>query len=136
MHEPDEKAGDRPRHWNANAGGAWVEAQASIDRMFEPLEHLLVDAIAAGAPRRVLDVGCGTGGTTLATARRLGANAQCVGVDIAERGGVKPAVLRATVLLQTGLAKAAVDDDAAALHEHATPAVRRGVEEDAEVVTA
>ena len=84
MNEPDAKAGDRPSHWNANAGGAWVEAQASIDRMFEPLEQLLVDAIAAGAPRRVLDVGCGTGGTTLAAARRLGANAECVGVDIAE----------------------------------------------------
>jgi SAM-dependent methyltransferase len=84
MNEPDAKAGDRPSHWNANAGGAWVEAQASIDRMFEPLENLLVEAIAAGVPRRVLDVGCGTGGTTLAAARRLGAGAECVGIDIAE----------------------------------------------------
>jgi SAM-dependent methyltransferase len=80
----DGDAGERPRQWNATAGGAWVEAQASIDRMFEPIEKLLVDTIAAFAPRRVLDVGCGTGGTTLAAARRLGAHAECAGIDIAE----------------------------------------------------
>jgi SAM-dependent methyltransferase len=52
--------------------------------MYKPIEDLLVDPIAAAAPRRVLDVGCGTGATTLAVARRLGANAECVGVDISE----------------------------------------------------
>ena len=84
MNDADPNAGDRPRQWNSTAGGAWVEAQASIDRMFKPLEDLLVDEIAAGSPRRVLDVGCGTGATTLAAARRLGAQSECVGVDIAE----------------------------------------------------
>jgi ubiquinone/menaquinone biosynthesis C-methylase UbiE len=38
--------------------------------MFEPLERLLVEALGDGT-RRVLDVGCGTGSTTLAIARRL-----------------------------------------------------------------
>jgi len=32
----------------------------------------------------VLDVGCGTGSTTLAVARRLGGEGHCVGVDISE----------------------------------------------------
>src|SRR5690349_20047033 len=52
--------------------------------MFKPLEDLLVDAVVAGSPRRVLDVGCGTGATTLAVSRRLGANSECVGIDISE----------------------------------------------------
>ena len=32
----------------------------------------------------VLDVGCGTGSTTLAVARRLGASGRCIGIDISE----------------------------------------------------
>jgi ubiquinone/menaquinone biosynthesis C-methylase UbiE len=32
----------------------------------------------------VLDVGCGTGSTTLAVARLLGVKGRCVGIDISE----------------------------------------------------
>lgn len=80
-----QKAADEQRkRWNGPGGRAWVEAQASLDRIFEPLEALLVDAVAAHSPRHVLDVGCGTGGTTVAMARRLGTQASCTGVDISE----------------------------------------------------
>ncbi|WP_375742061.1 class I SAM-dependent methyltransferase [Corallococcus interemptor] len=70
--------------WNGPAGHAWVENQAVIDAMFKPLENLLVEAVAEGSARRVLDVGCGTGSTTLAVARRLGAEGRCTGIDISE----------------------------------------------------
>jgi hypothetical protein len=59
-----------------------VEAQASLDRMFEPFEKLLVEAVAGHAARRVLDLGCGTGATTLAIARRLGVRGEATGLDI------------------------------------------------------
>lgn len=75
---------EQPALWNGTAGCAWVDAQETLDRMYQPFEDLLVDAILAGAPRRVLDVGCGTGSTTVAVARRLGADGECVGVDISE----------------------------------------------------
>jgi len=71
-------------HWNATTGYAWVDAQNLLDQMMKGLEDLLVDRVAAGSGRRVLDVGCGTGGTTLAVARRLGAEGQCVGADVSE----------------------------------------------------
>jgi SAM-dependent methyltransferase len=67
--------------WNGRAGHAWVDEQALLDRMFAPFEAVLVEAAAAAGPR-VLDVGCGTGATTLAAARRLGPASQCLGVDI------------------------------------------------------
>jgi len=71
-------------HWNGCAGRGWVEAQASLDRLFEPFEDLLVEAVAERKAQRVLDVGCGTGSTTLAVARLLGANGRAVGLDISE----------------------------------------------------
>lgn len=71
------------RLWNGPAGQAWVEAQAILDRMFEPLERMLVDAVVAASARHVLDIGCGTGATVLAACRALGPPARCTGIDIA-----------------------------------------------------
>jgi SAM-dependent methyltransferase len=70
--------------WNGSAGRAWVETQESLDRLFEPFENLLVEAVVARRAQRVLDVGCGTGSTTLAIARRLGTQGAAVGVDVSE----------------------------------------------------
>jgi SAM-dependent methyltransferase len=69
--------------WNGAAGLTWVEAQEPLDRMFKPFEDLLVETVLACGSRNVLDIGCGTGATTLAIARALpGGNS--VGVDISE----------------------------------------------------
>lgn len=71
--------------WNGPGGRAWVEAQAVLDDMFRPFETLLVEAVAsADSTAHVLDVGCGTGSTTLAMARQLGARGRCTGLDISE----------------------------------------------------
>jgi SAM-dependent methyltransferase len=70
--------------WNGVAGHTWVEAQDVIDRMFKPLEDRLVAAVSAVSGAHVLDVGCGTGATTLAVARAQGTSGRCVGVDISE----------------------------------------------------
>lgn len=66
--------------WNSDAGHAWVENLALLDTMFAPFETLLADSVQAG--EHVLDVGCGTGATTLAIARRAGPHGHCTGVDI------------------------------------------------------
>ncbi|MFB1481721.1 class I SAM-dependent methyltransferase [Corallococcus sp. RDP092CA] len=68
--------------WNGPSGRAWVEAQEVLDGMFKPIEDLLVEAVVASSARQVLDIGCGTGSTTLAVARRLGTEGHCTGVDI------------------------------------------------------
>src|SRR5690349_10323498 len=70
--------------WNGLAGRAWVDAQELLDRILQPFEDLLVEAVLAGPGGRVLDVGCGAGSTTLAAARALGARGRCVGIDISE----------------------------------------------------
>jgi len=75
---------EQTTRWNGVAGCAWVEAQALIDRMFKPLEDLLVDTALAGSASQVLDVGCGTGSTTVAVAKVLGAKGRCIGIDISD----------------------------------------------------
>ncbi|MFF4800765.1 class I SAM-dependent methyltransferase [Streptomyces sp. NPDC001351] len=75
---------DQAARWKGPGGNAWVELQGVLDEMFKPFEDLLVEAVATGRAGRVLDVGCGTGGVTLAVARQLGAAGRSVGVDISE----------------------------------------------------
>jgi SAM-dependent methyltransferase len=76
---------EQSARWNGAGGSAWVEAQAVIDELFRPIEDLLVEAVPADRAGNVLDVGCGTGSTTVAAARRLAAPGQCVGVDISDQ---------------------------------------------------
>jgi SAM-dependent methyltransferase len=75
---------DQVALWNGAAGATWVEAQEPLDRLFKPFQDLLVESVAAKGARHVLDVGCGTGATTLAIARALGVRGSCVGVDVSE----------------------------------------------------
>lgn len=86
-----DRSGDQPegnrrsvRRRNGPAGRAWVDTQAAIDQMLKPFEDLLVEGLSArGAiPQEVLDVGCGTGSTTLAMAQRIGPGDCSTGVDL------------------------------------------------------
>lgn len=84
MDDMNQANADQIALWNGCAGRGWVEAQESLDRLFEPFQELLVEAVAKRKAQRVLDIGCGTGGTTLATARQLGPKGTAVGVDVSE----------------------------------------------------
>jgi SAM-dependent methyltransferase len=70
--------------WNGPGGNAWVEHQELLDGMFAPFEKLLVEAVSRHSAKRVLDIGCGTGSTTIAAVRKIGAAGRAVGVDISE----------------------------------------------------
>jgi SAM-dependent methyltransferase len=69
--------------WNGRGGAAWVETQDVMDQVLRPMGDALVDAVAALVPDRVLDIGCGSGQTTVAIARRL-IDADVTGIDISE----------------------------------------------------
>lgn len=73
---------DQKALWNGAVGQAWIDAQEFLDRMFRPIEELLAREVTLLGARRVLDVGCGTGATTLAVARAAGDTASAVGIDI------------------------------------------------------
>ena len=84
MDVPRQTDDEQATLWNGLAGRAWVEAQDVLDQMFQPFEDLLVEAVSAGSGGPVLDVGCGTGSTTLAVARLHGARGGCIGIDISQ----------------------------------------------------
>lgn len=68
-------------YWNDNAGLKWVEEQHALDAMLAPVTSLLMDAAAIAPGERVLDIGCGTGETTLLAAN---AGAHVTGVDVSK----------------------------------------------------
>lgn len=94
--------------WNGASGQAWVDAQEMLDQMFQAFEEVLAEEVSAARAEQVLDVGCGTGATTLAVARLIGARRRSVGIDIsepmlalararAEREGLPASFIRADV---------------------------------------
>ncbi|MEO9469595.1 methyltransferase domain-containing protein [Parasphingorhabdus sp.] len=68
-------------YWNDNAGEKWAEHQAALDAMLAPATSVLIEAAAIQPGERVLDIGCGTGETSLIAVE---AGAQVTGVDVSE----------------------------------------------------
>lgn len=66
-------------YWNDDAGVQWAEHQTALDEMLAPATAALMKAAAIQSGDRVLDVGCGTGQTSLIAAER---GAKVTGVDV------------------------------------------------------
>jgi ubiquinone/menaquinone biosynthesis C-methylase UbiE len=79
-----ESQGEQTKLWNGPAGRRWVDAQPLLDQILKPFEDVLVAALSSESGSSVLDVGCGTGSTTLALTRLSGPVGRCTGIDISE----------------------------------------------------
>jgi len=78
----DEKNADQAASWNGSSGRAWTERQAFMDRLLQPVSDALLASPDIRAGIRVVDIGCGTGGTTLELARLVGPEGHVLGLDI------------------------------------------------------
>ncbi|HJW70979.1 MAG TPA: methyltransferase domain-containing protein, partial [Candidatus Binatia bacterium] len=69
-------------YWNDTAGPKWVAYEALLDAQIRSLGEAAMDRAEIREGDRVLDVGCGTGQTSIELARRVGPTAKVTGVDI------------------------------------------------------
>ncbi len=69
-------------YWNGPAGDRWAKLADSQDIMLEALGSAAIDACDIRSGHTVLDIGCGSGTTTIETARMVGPEGRVVGIDI------------------------------------------------------
>lgn len=75
---------DQAQYWNSAPGQKWAAHQAQLDMLLAGVRDTLIRRSAAASGTRVLDVGCGTGDTTLAFADQVGERGEVIGVDISD----------------------------------------------------
>ncbi|SIO52521.1 Ubiquinone/menaquinone biosynthesis C-methylase UbiE [Bradyrhizobium erythrophlei] len=77
-----EQNADQIAYWNGPGGQRWANRQQTQDVVLAPIADLLIDRARPTAGERVIDVGCGSGATTIAFARKVAPSGHAFGVDI------------------------------------------------------
>ena len=73
---------DQAAYWNSARGEQWVAHQAALDARLADVSAALIARAAVRPGERAVDVGCGTGATTMELATRVGAEGSVLAVDI------------------------------------------------------
>lgn len=69
-------------YWDGAGGDKWLRRSDDIDANVAPAQRAALATADIRAGGRVLDIGCGTGGSTLALAERVGVNGRVLALDI------------------------------------------------------
>lgn len=92
---------DQVEYWNSAVGDTWARMQERLDTAFTPVTAALLSLAAPQPGEHALDVGCGSGETTLALAAAVGDDGTVLGLDISE-----PLLARARVRAEELLSEA------------------------------
>ena len=89
---------DQIAYWNGPGGQRWTDRQSVQDILLSPISDILISSAAPRPGNRIIDVGCGCGGTSIAFAERVAPDGFVLGVDISA-----PMLSRARELAPKGL---------------------------------
>jgi len=84
MKNKQELTAEQAEYWNGPGGKMWLGAYDRIQRGIAGFSDVVLAAARAQPGEHVLDVGCGTGGTTAELAKAVGERGHVLGVDISE----------------------------------------------------
>jgi SAM-dependent methyltransferase len=73
---------DQIAYWNGPGGQRWAERQAAQDVLLKPVLDILIDRAALKSGERVMDVGCGSGATSIAFAKKVTPSGHVLGIDV------------------------------------------------------
>jgi SAM-dependent methyltransferase len=73
---------DQDDYWNGRAGQTWAQLQTLMDRQLEPLGLEAQRVLNPKPGERLIDIGCGSGQTTLALAQAVGPQGSVLGLDL------------------------------------------------------
>jgi SAM-dependent methyltransferase len=73
---------DMAEYWNGRPAEVWVTEAERFDSLLAPFGHRLLTAAVLKPGERVLDIGCGNGAVSLATARAVGVSGRVTGLDL------------------------------------------------------
>ena len=73
---------DQIAYWNGPGGQRWASRQQAQDILLKPVADVLLDRAKPKAGERIIDVGCGSGATTIAFAQKVGPSGHALGVDV------------------------------------------------------
>jgi len=73
---------DQSAFWNAQPEQNWVSFQATLDAQMSEVTEALLAAAAPRPGERVLDIGCGAGGSTFPLAAAVGPSGRVTGLDV------------------------------------------------------
>jgi SAM-dependent methyltransferase len=77
-----EQNADQIAYWNGPGGQRWADRQQAQDILLKPIADTLIDRAKPKAGERIIDVGCGSGATSIAFAQEVGSSGHVFGIDV------------------------------------------------------
>ena len=73
---------DQIAYWNGPDGQRWADRQVAQDIVLGPVADALIERASVKPGERIIDIGCGSGATTVSFAQRVGPTGHVLGIDI------------------------------------------------------